>query len=56
MPGCFDENGVLARTAALVRRARDEGTPVVWVHHDPVGVGTPGQEFAVARHDEVELV
>lgn len=46
MPGCFDERGVLARTDALVRRARDEGVPVVWVHHDPVGVGTPDWELA----------
>ncbi|SFR67065.1 Nicotinamidase-related amidase [Microbacterium azadirachtae] len=46
LPGCFDEDGVLARTDALVRRARDEGTPVVWVHHDPVGVGTPDWELA----------
>jgi len=46
MPGCFDEHGVLSRTDALVRRARDEGVPVVWVHHDPVGVGTPDWELA----------
>ena len=46
VPGCFDAHGVLARTDALVRRARDEGTPVVWVHHDPVGVGTPDWELA----------
>ena len=45
-PGCFDEQGVLSRAAALVDRARAAGVPVVWVHHDPVGVGTP--EWAVS--------
>ena len=40
-PGCFDEHGVLARAAALVERARASDVPVVWVHHDPVGGGTP---------------
>lgn len=29
--GCFDTDSVLERTAALVNRARAEGTPVVWV-------------------------
>ncbi|MFB4348852.1 isochorismatase family protein [Microbacterium sp. CR_7] len=46
MTGCADEHGVLARADALVRRARDLGTPVVWVLHDPVGVGTPDWELA----------
>lgn len=46
LPGCFDEEGVLSRTDALVRRARREGVPVVWVHHDPVGVGTADWELA----------
>ncbi len=50
MPGCHDEKGVLARAAALVDRARDAGTPVVWVHHDPVGVGTPDWELAEPLH------
>lgn len=45
-PGCFDEHGVLSRAAALVERARASDVPVVWVHHDPVGVGTPGWELA----------
>lgn len=45
-PGCFDEHGVLSRAAALVDRARASGVPVVWVHHDPVGVGTPEWELA----------
>ena len=58
MPDCFDEHGVLSRTDALVRRARGEGTPVVWVHHDPVGVGTPDWELAapLARADGEALV
>ncbi|WP_251446900.1 cysteine hydrolase family protein [Microbacterium sp. USTB-Y] len=58
MPGCFDERGVLERTDALVRRARSEGVPVVWVHHDPVGVGTPDWELAspLARADGEPLV
>lgn len=46
MSGCVDEDGVLARADALVRRAREAGTPVVWVHHDPVGVGTADWELA----------
>lgn len=46
LPGCFDEQGVLARAAALVDRARASDAPVVWVHHDPVGVGTPDWELA----------
>ncbi|MEV7798493.1 isochorismatase family protein [Microbacterium foliorum] len=49
-PGCFDELGVLSRTAALVDRARATGVPVVWVHHDPVGVGTPEWELAAPLH------
>lgn len=40
VPGCFDADGVVQRTAALVSRARTESVPVVWVMHDPVGVGT----------------
>ena len=34
LPGCFDADGVVARTAALVDRAREAGTPVVWVQHE----------------------
>lgn len=58
LPGCFDEQGVLSRTDTLVRRARSEGAPVVWVHHDPVGVGTPDWELAapLARADGEALV
>lgn len=58
LPGCFDADGVLARTEALVERARDAGVPVVWVHHDPVGVGTPDWELAapLRRLDDEPLV
>ena len=58
MPGCFDEHGVLSRTEVLVRRARGEGVPVVRVHHDPVGVGTPDWELAspLSRADGETLV
>lgn len=58
MPGCFDEQGMLARTATLVERARAADVPVVWVHHDPVGVGTPDWDLAppLARHDGEPLV
>lgn len=58
LPGCFDADGVLARTAALVERARDAGVPVVWVHHDPIGVGTPDWELAapLRRRDDEPLV
>jgi nicotinamidase-related amidase len=31
---CWDADGVLARTAALVARARAAGTPVVWVQDE----------------------
>ncbi|MFD2340403.1 isochorismatase family protein [Clavibacter tessellarius] len=35
LPGCRDSDGVVARTAALVARARAAGAPVVWIqdHH-----------------------
>lgn len=49
-PGCFDEHGVLARAAALVDRARASDVPVVWVHHDPVGLGAPEWELAAPLH------
>lgn len=57
-PGCFDEQGVLSRAAVLVERARAAGVPVVWVHHDPVGVGTPEWELAspLRRADGEPLV
>ena len=50
MPGCHDEQGVLLRTAALVDRARSAGVPIVWVHHDPVGLGTAEWELAAPLH------
>ncbi|MBN9632718.1 MAG: isochorismatase family protein, partial [Actinobacteria bacterium] len=34
LPGCFDADGVVERTATLVDRARFAGTPVVWVQHE----------------------
>ena len=33
LEGCFDAAGVVARTGALVERARAAGAPVVWVQH-----------------------
>ncbi|WP_348787044.1 cysteine hydrolase family protein [Leifsonia sp. NPDC080035] len=38
LPGCFDADGVVERTAALVQRARAEGAPVVWVQHEEEGM------------------
>lgn len=48
LPGCFDVDGVLARTAALVDRARSAGTAVVWVQHEEDGMeeGTVAFELA----------
>lgn len=41
LPGCVDAAGVVARTAALVDRARASGTPVVWVQdHGSFAVGS----------------
>ncbi|MDR4533536.1 isochorismatase family protein [Glutamicibacter sp. PS] len=45
VPGCLAEEEVTLRVAALVERAREQGVPVVWVFHDPVGVGTPKWEL-----------
>ncbi|MDQ0613460.1 nicotinamidase-related amidase [Microbacterium sp. W4I4] len=45
VPGCFDADGVANRAAALVDRARVQSVPVVWVMHDPVGVGTPAWDL-----------
>ncbi|WP_435743629.1 cysteine hydrolase family protein [Microbacterium sp. PMB16] len=58
MRGSFDEHGVLSRTASLVERARAAAVPVVWIHHDPVGVGTPDWELAapLVRHEGEPLV
>jgi nicotinamidase-related amidase len=46
--GCFDADGVVARSAELVERARSAGTPVVWVQHHEPGLerDTPGWAFA----------
>jgi nicotinamidase-related amidase len=55
---CVDADGVLSRTAALVDRARAGGVPVVWVQHDPVGVGTEDWQLAapLRRVDSEPLV
>ncbi|OIH93030.1 MULTISPECIES: cysteine hydrolase family protein [unclassified Curtobacterium] len=46
LPGCTDADGVVARTAALVDRARAEGVPVVWVQdHDDFVEGSPEWEL-----------
>jgi nicotinamidase-related amidase len=34
LEGCFDAAGVVARTRALVERARADGVRVVWVQHE----------------------
>lgn len=46
--GAEDRDGVLARVAGLVERARREGTPVVWVQHssDELELGSPGWQIA----------
>ncbi|MGI5187516.1 isochorismatase family protein [Promicromonospora sp. CA-289599] len=46
--GCFDADGVVARSLALVERARGAGTAVVWVQHHETGLerGTPGWALA----------
>lgn len=43
LEGCWDAAGVVARTAALVERARSADVPVVWVQHEEPGLerGTP---------------
>jgi nicotinamidase-related amidase len=48
LPGCVDADGVVARTASLVDRARSSGTPVVWVQHEEDGMeeGTDGWQLA----------
>lgn len=45
--GSHDRDGVVARIAGLVDRARGEGVPVVWVQHnsDEVQTGTQGWEI-----------
>jgi nicotinamidase-related amidase len=48
LEGCFDAAGVVARSAALVGRARAAGVPVVWVQHEDEELprGGPAWEFA----------
>lgn len=48
LPGCFDADGVLARTIALVDRARTAGTPVVWVQHEEDGMEQDTMPFELA--------
>ncbi|MDR1512516.1 MAG: isochorismatase family protein, partial [Propionibacteriaceae bacterium] len=45
---CWDAAGVVARSWALVQRARREGVPVFWTQHEASGLapGAPGWEFA----------
>jgi nicotinamidase-related amidase len=46
--GCFDADGVVARSIALVERARSTGAAVVWVQHHEPGLerDTPGWTLA----------
>ncbi|GIG34914.1 cysteine hydrolase family protein [Cellulomonas pakistanensis] len=47
LDGCVDAAGVVARTAALVDRARAEGVPVVWVQdHGDFPEDSPGWHLA----------
>lgn len=51
LPGCLDADGVLARTDALVRRARAEEVPVVWVQDHAVWEpGEPDWALAAPLH------
>ncbi|HEU5222425.1 MAG TPA: cysteine hydrolase family protein [Candidatus Lumbricidophila sp.] len=58
--GAHDAEGVLARTAALVDRARAEGAPVVWVQHEdewmPRGSELWQLAAPLARGDDEPLV
>ncbi|KTR24482.1 cysteine hydrolase [Curtobacterium sp. C1] len=48
---CFDADGVLARTAILVDRARASGAPVVWVQdHGDFAEGSADWELAAPLH------
>jgi nicotinamidase-related amidase len=51
--GCADADGVVSRINGLVRRARSEGVPVIFVQHsdpsDPdMAKGSPGWQLAAA--------
>ena len=45
---CFDAAGVVARTRALVQRARTANVPVVWVQHEEADMphGSPSWQLA----------
>jgi len=45
---CFDVDGVLERTRALIAAARDAGAPVIYVQHEEPGMPrhSPGWELA----------
>jgi nicotinamidase-related amidase len=45
LPGCFDADGVVSRTAALVERGREAGIPVVWVQHEEEGMPYRSDEW-----------
>lgn len=56
---CFDADGVLARTAHLVDRARSSGVPVVWVQDHgsfPEGTADWGLAAPLERQAEEPLV
>ncbi|UAJ80786.1 cysteine hydrolase [Leifsonia sp. ZF2019] len=48
LPGCWDADGVVSRTADLVGRARAAGTPVVWVQHEADDLPAGSDEWAFA--------
>lgn len=48
LPGCWDADGVVARAAGLVDRARAAGTPVVWVQHEADDLPAGSDEWAFA--------
>ena len=58
--GCFDADGVVARSMALVERARSADVPVVWVQHHEPGLerDTPGWALAdgLSRRPDEPLV
>ena len=48
LEGCFDAAGVVARTMALVQRARSASVPVLWVQHEDEALlhGSPAWRLA----------